>query len=318
MDKIAHEQDSLFVVTTGDNVYNDGIASDADPLFAQTVTNIYDGASLNIPWYATMGNHDWYGDVLSQIADGGDSLGDERWHGKMSFSKEEDGTGASTVHGDGLVEIFYIDTSPWKPESSMDFVAGGLFDHKPTSADWDAWHASQLTRLESALLASTARWKFLVGHHGIYSYSTGHGSTKTLQPINDLLRRYGVHAYFSGHDHTLQAIRLPAGDADAPLYVTSGAGSSTRKDIKDPQDGTLLFSYESSGFVGVSVMDNKMIVTYHDMDGNELYSLTKNWVGPPTCRLPGVPALLARAAGMDSRCYTPSVTYNTPTVADNE
>lgn len=55
MDLIAHEQDSLFVITTGDNVYNDGIASDADPLFAQTVTNIYAGASLQVPWYAPGG-----------------------------------------------------------------------------------------------------------------------------------------------------------------------------------------------------------------------------------------------------------------------
>lgn len=132
------------------------------------------------------------------------------------------------------------------------------------------------------------------------------------------MRRYGVHAYFSGHDHTLQAIRLPADDVNAPLYVTSGAGSSTRKDIKDPRDGTLLFSYESSGFVGVSVKDDSIAVTYHDMDGNELYTVTKDWVAAPNCRLPGVPALLARAVGMDSRCYTPSVVYNTPTVADNE
>lgn len=120
-----------------------------------------------------MGNHDWYGDVLAQIADGGDSLGDDRWHGKMSFATDVSGAGSSTVHGNGLVEIFYIDTSPWKPESNMDFVAGGLFDHKPTQADWDAYYAAQLVRLENAFSASSARWKFLVGHHGIYSYSTG-------------------------------------------------------------------------------------------------------------------------------------------------
>jgi len=47
-------------------------------------------------------------------------------------------------------------------------------------------------------------WKFVVGHHPIYSAAT-HGDTIPLQEdLLPLLVKHRVHAYFSGHDHTLQ------------------------------------------------------------------------------------------------------------------
>lgn len=42
-----------------------------------------------------------------------------------------------------------------------------------------------------------------------------------LQP---LMQRYGVHAYFCGHEHNLQALRAPD---EATRYIVSGAGSQT-------------------------------------------------------------------------------------------
>ena len=268
MGQVAHALGAQFVISTGDNVYNTGISSAADPLFRATFTDIYRAPSLAVPWYAVLGNHDWLGLPTAQL-DGG-ALGDARWHAEMSFSASR----VSTLHGGGLLEIFYVDTSPWKPEPEMDFVKGGLFDHTPTAADWAAWQAAQVARLDGAMARSSAAFKLIVGHHAIYSYSTSHGSIKELQPLNDVLRRHGASAYLNGHDHTLQTI-LRKGDGDAgPLYITSGAGSETRDDIADPRDGSLLFSYAKSGFSSVIVMGDALTVTHYDAAGTPLHAAT--------------------------------------------
>jgi tartrate-resistant acid phosphatase type 5 len=43
-----------FVISTGDNIYDDGIANTSDPLFKECFTNIYTAQSLQKPWYIGM------------------------------------------------------------------------------------------------------------------------------------------------------------------------------------------------------------------------------------------------------------------------
>lgn len=297
MGVVAAQLKAQFVVTTGDNVYNNGLKSTTDKLFAATFTDIYTSPALNVPFYAVLGNHDWYGQPKAQLE--GSKLGDARWNGDMSFG---DGH-VSTSHGAGLLDIFYIDTSPWQPEKKMDFVKGGLFSKAPSKADWAAWQAAQVSRLDGAMAKSTAAFKVVVGHHGIYSYSTGHGSTKELAPLNAVLRKHGASLYLNGHDHTLQTIRR-TGDANGPLYVTSGAGSSTRDDIKDPKDGSLLFSHVLSGFSSVTITGDKLSVTHYDAAGKALHTASVAKAARPACGL--LSSLLGRVGGADTRCSVPA------------
>ena len=50
-----------FVVSVGDNFYEGGLNSLDDPEFAHSFTNVYTHPSLQVPWHAVLGNHD-YGD----------------------------------------------------------------------------------------------------------------------------------------------------------------------------------------------------------------------------------------------------------------
>jgi predicted MPP superfamily phosphohydrolase len=110
--------------------------------------------------------------------------------------------------GDGLVEFFMVD--------STDF---GL-----TQAGW----------LESALRASTAKWKIAVFHHPIYSSAETHGSDLRLRRvIEPLLVRYGVNVVFSGHDHVYERVRPQQGIQ----YFVTGAGGKVREgdiDMRSP------------------------------------------------------------------------------------
>ncbi|KAG5395033.1 hypothetical protein IGI04_024996 [Brassica rapa subsp. trilocularis] len=57
-----------FVISTGDNFYDDGITSPYDCQFQDSFTNIYTAPSLQKPWYNVLGNHDYRGNVDAQIS----------------------------------------------------------------------------------------------------------------------------------------------------------------------------------------------------------------------------------------------------------
>jgi tartrate-resistant acid phosphatase type 5 len=58
MGKVATVREPQFVVSTGDNFYQYGLAGEDDILFTEAFTNVYNAESLaGVPWYAVLGNH---------------------------------------------------------------------------------------------------------------------------------------------------------------------------------------------------------------------------------------------------------------------
>lgn len=97
MGRIGEELDIDFVVSTGDNFYEDGLTGVDDKAFEESFTNIYTSKSLQKQWYSgklnnmdidvlsdqylmfnlikidlvmllVLGNHDYRGDVLAQLS----------------------------------------------------------------------------------------------------------------------------------------------------------------------------------------------------------------------------------------------------------
>jgi len=52
MGKIGEKIDLDFVVSTGDNFYDNGLFSEHDPNFEQSFSNIYTAPSLQKQWYS--------------------------------------------------------------------------------------------------------------------------------------------------------------------------------------------------------------------------------------------------------------------------
>ena len=73
---------------------------------------------------------------------------------------------------------------------------------------------------------STAKWKFIVGHHNVYSGGKRTGDAGYGAASRAALKKYGVTAYICGHEHQLEHI-IPEGSATH--YFISGAGSETRE-----------------------------------------------------------------------------------------
>ena len=240
-----------FIISVGDNFYEDGVASTDDPQWQRSFEDVYHAHSLQVPWYVALGNHDYRGNCDAQIAY---SRLSQRWNMPARYFTLTRQIDAATA-----VDFFFLDTTPvvrsyWHEP--------GYREHVRTQ---DV--PKQLAWFKSALAASTAPWKIVIGHHPIYSGGgiLGHGDTRELiEEVLPLLKQYQVQAYFNGHDHNLQ--HLQVGTVN---LIDSGAGSRARPVFKTKYTK---FAEACSGFTTVSLQADTMKVRLIDYRGRLLYT----------------------------------------------
>jgi len=245
----AGEINAAFVVTCGDNFHGHGVNSSTDPFFKVNFENVYTNKSLMIPWYITLGNHDYEGNVEAELEYAKTS---KRWIEPAryySFTKK------LTDSTDVLFLI--IDSSPFIQEYNNEKDAHHIKGQNT---------ALQLHWCDSILCNSKAKWKLAFYHHPAYSASSTHGSTKEIQNLFvPLFDKYKVDACFSGHDHDMQHSRP---DNSTVEYIGTGGGSETRPVGK--ADFTK-YSNASLGFSVVSLTQNKMRLCFVNELGEQIY-----------------------------------------------
>lgn len=257
MGKIGEKLDIDFVVSTGDNFYDNGLISEHDTEFEESFTKIYTEKSLQKQWYSVLGNHDYRGDAEAQLSPLLRKI-DSRWLCLRSF-----------IVNTELAEIFFVDTTPL-----VDMYFTNADEH---TYDWrgivprKAYIANLLKDVELTLKKSSAKWKIVVGHHAIRSVGH-HGDTQEL--INQLLpilRANDVDFYMNGHDHCLEHVS----DLESPIqFLTSGAGSKAwRGDVKELNKEGLNFFYDGQGFMSVKLNPTDAEIAFYDVFGKVLHRL---------------------------------------------
>lgn len=241
--------DAKFVVSVGDNFYEHGVASVNDQQWLTSFEKIYTAPSLQVPWYVVLGNHDYRGNCDAQIEY---SQTSPRWHMPARYFKRTE-----KVAADNTVDLFFLDTTPMAKFEDDIHVSKEELKKQVL--------AEQLKWLETSLAASTAPWKIAIGHHPVYSGGI-HGDTPYLiKHVLPLFEKYGVQAYFNGHDHDLQ--HLQAGQVN---LFCSGAGSKVRE-TKETKH-TKFSKGSTPGFVTVALGTDTMVVRMIDSAGRMLYS----------------------------------------------
>ncbi|KAG2438465.1 hypothetical protein HXX76_005018 [Chlamydomonas incerta] len=291
-----------FVISTGDNFYPSGIRSVDDVQFDQSFRNVYTSPELQVPWYVVMGNHD-YGDAVdvSLLTSGqclatpsgpdvcagkccyspwwqvqpGFQARDTRWNASMGgvvtrriALPPDSGSGAARS-----LDLIMVDTTPiiyqYAGASWADFLNGF------NAQDADSIKAAIQQQLNASYANGSAAaggssWRLVVGHHPVRSYGR-HCTQPDAYDCDDMmfirpwLKKFRVAAYINGHEHDQQLIK----SADDPVhYITSGAGSDTRKGEFDGLDmdtrtRDALFLSDTQGFVAVVVSGNQMRVHYY-------------------------------------------------------
>ncbi|EOY21481.1 hypothetical protein QUC31_007317 [Theobroma cacao] len=257
MGKIGEKLDIDFVVSTGDNFYDNGLSSEHDTAFEESFTDVYTANSLQKQWYSVLGNHDYRGDAEAQLSPLLRKI-DSRWLCLRSFIVNAE-----------LAEIIFVDTTP--------FVNTYFLDPEDHTYDWRGvtprkpYIANLLKDVESALRESTATWKIVVGHHAIRSVGH-HGDTEELvSHLLPILKANNVDFYMNGHDHCLEHIS----DTDSRIqFLTSGAGSKAwRGDVKQLNREGLSFFYDGQGFMSVQLTQSDAEIVFYDVYGNILHRL---------------------------------------------
>lgn len=240
--------DCRFIISTGDNFYVDGVEGIDDSNWVDSFEDVYTASSLRIPWYPALGNHDYLGDVSAQITY---TKVSERWTMPARYFAVE------RQAGDTLTALFVVlDTVPL-----VESVSTTTSSFRGT-AEWNA--DRQLRWLDSTLAVTDADWRFVAGHHPVISASAKHKDSPVLQQrLKPILERHDVHAYLSGHVHSLQHLHSEGVD-----YIVSGGGSLSRKVGRHPD---ALFVAGVSGFMLGSLTTKEMRFRFIDFKGGVGY-----------------------------------------------
>jgi len=256
-----------FVISVGDNFYEDGVTGVDDLQWEKSFEAVYDAPSLQIPWKVALGNHDYRGNAQAQLDYSAKS---KRWQLPARWYTFED-----RAPDGARVAFFVIDTSPMIEAYYKDGAA------KVKVGDQKDNVAVQLAWLDQALATSTADWKIVIGHHPVYSGKSPKGAVETVAKgdeagthkvggspdliarLDPILQRHAVPLYLNGHDHDLQHVLH-----GATHFVCTGAGSKTMAQCG--MAGSDFCSVES-GFIGCAVNRDRLRVAYRDYTGAELH-----------------------------------------------
>ena len=257
MDIAAYQFDADMIISTGDNFYDNGIASVNDPYWQTSYENIYHGPHLFIDWYVVLGNHDYRGNWQAQIDY---SAVSRRWNMPAQYFDK-----LITLEQNGSIHLVFLDTSPLNPDYQHE--AKYQETQRQDSKAQLAWFEQTLKRHKNA------DWTIVIGHHPLYSSGKRYGKTSAVRGvIEPLLEQYDVDAYIAGHEHDLQHNK-PAGSSVE--HFVSGGGSEIRP---VGQREFTAFAKSSAGFAVVRVNQQQFTLEFIDDKGEVIYqyALDKN------------------------------------------
>ena len=236
MSRKAVEGPIEFVRLLGDNFYWEGVDSVDDPQWDTKFERMYSYPSLQVPFYAVLGNHDHMGNPYAQV----------QYTGKSSRWKMPAGYYTFSVKIDGSVQaqFFALDTTSILYQRSDSI--------------------KQLQWLNEELRKSRAEWKIVYGHHPVFSsgyYGINKYMLKVLEPV---LRKYRIDLYMSGHDHDQELIKSASGI----FYLISGTGSNPRP-VGAGSD--TLYASSSPGFAWIRILKDELIIQFLSAGGGTEY-----------------------------------------------
>ena len=236
-----------FGVLTGDNIYPSGATlgtdgvDDADrfrDMFTEPFADIVNDPDTYTT-YVTLGNHDW-----ETSREGG--------FAQIQFLEEADGFYMDGPYytvkppaGNGDIELFIIDTSMILASTTVyaDYLNDDGTEVVTDEVEPPDYFVEPMTEaeknqpqwLEDALRNSTAKWKFVIAHHPIWSSAGSKFEQARVlrEMILPAMCRY-ADAYIVGHEHTLEihtddcSAALGEASSEPLVQIVSGAAAKQR------------------------------------------------------------------------------------------
>ena len=288
MDEYALRNDVAAVVSTGDQLYPNGLES-ADHMapLTELFQGAFGGVGLRTPWFVTAGNHDCRGSVEAMTAF---QAVDDRWHYPSRWYTADVSLQGADRAGP-RVRFVVLDTCNLACNEEQ-----SVADEATECSRLNARVLSRSDRDDQLLwlgdvLANAAAdqgvvWTVLVGHHPLASNGP-HGNSPGLQrTLVDVIERAapGVEklpiVYLSGHDHTLEHIVLE-GDAECAWLhqVVSGSGGYGLHGLDEPSAAnseSTVYSQGVHGFVAATATLSRLTLSFIAVTGEETHAVTLN------------------------------------------
>ena len=201
-----------FVALVGDNFYSSGIQNIEDPVVESVFVNAF--GDIPVPFHPVLGDNDYgdngiVGNISAQVAL---TTILPNWEMPNFFY--------SKIERTDVVQIctIYIDTQSLISIPDVDKRTPEEVGILETQMNW----------IETTLSSEECQASHFIvvfGHHPLKSTGKKHMKGKSgpmIEKLTPLFELYKIDAYFSGHDHDLQAIApiddlLPGGDIYASL-----------------------------------------------------------------------------------------------------
>ncbi|MFT5012411.1 MAG: tartrate-resistant acid phosphatase type 5 [Patiriisocius sp.] len=228
------------VLLLGDNFYRYGVSTVTDWQWRYKFEHVYTGSLSAIAFFATLGNHDYYGNELAQISYDAKNLGSGRWQMPARDYVRHFGQQLGREGEQALVRIVFVDT--------------GLWLRSPIDAT---------TVLDQLLAtANAAQWTVVVTHTPLIS-----GNTLDTQPIahelwQPVLESHGVDLLLSGHDHNMQYLQRDGWPAQAII----GVGGKSGQTLDSDEVPGLEFYASETGFGRMVVTAEELVLQYYNSE----------------------------------------------------
>ena len=236
-----HQQERFDLgITLGDNFYFCGVRSVTDSKWTTRWENLY--TPLGIPFYASLGNHDYGRPVeLCPVYRGSPEVEVEYTKKSASWRMPA----RYYTYAAGPVRFFALDTEGWST-AQFEWIKGAL---------------------EKAVDEPGIRWRIVYGHHPVLS-SGHHANERRIgvlrQQLGPLFQATKVDLYICGHDHSLEHLVWNGID----LLVGGGGGAALRFDTHPKAES--LFSSVKFGFLDVKIDARQISAQFYDGGLKEL------------------------------------------------
>lgn len=248
---VANEKvNAEFITTVGDNFYENGVDNVEDKQWKTSFEDIYTYKGDQIPWYVTLGNHDYKGNVQAQIDY---SKVSTRWKMPARYYSFE-----KNISKNKKVLFVFLDTNPFEDKylGKNSNFSDLKEQNKQEQLDW----------LENTLKNSDAQWKIVFGHHPFYSFGVRSENDNSVKDqLEKIFIKYKVDSYITGHEHHLQYE-----EKNGIEYFITGAGSQLRP--VEAKNSESEFAISRNGFMLFSIAKRYFYVNIIDYKGKILYT----------------------------------------------
>lgn len=219
-----------FVASLGDQFYPAGVEGDDPGRFRDEFEDVYlrRGPSLRVPWFVTMGNHDYRGDVEAEAAYARRT--DTVWRYPARWYEVEAPlrrTAAGVPSSARVARFVFLDTDVLACEEPA------AARHVRTHYDEERECRRHARNMVPGARARQVRWLMervrdadanprvatvvLVGHHPLVSNGVHSNAPAVHVPIVAAVAASAkVSVYLCGHEHVLEHDTIEIGEADAP------------------------------------------------------------------------------------------------------